>query len=57
MGSLYSATRESEVALTRFCLNKLGLKIIGEITGDGKLEGGDFFPLGKDLCMVGIGLR
>lgn len=23
----------------------------------GYLEGGDFFPLGKDLAMVGVGLR
>jgi hypothetical protein len=34
-----------------------GLPIVGAIDGGGYLEGGDFFPLGQDLAMVGIGLR
>lgn len=24
---------------------------------DGYLEGGDFFPAGKEICFIGIGLR
>lgn len=39
----------------KFCFDKLGVPIIGQIPNPGKLEGGDFFPVGKDLCMVGVG--
>jgi arginine deiminase len=31
--------------------------VVGKIEDDGFLEGGDFFPCGQDLAMVGIGLR
>ena len=31
--------------------------MIGEIREPGYLEGGDFFPVGQDLAMVGVGLR
>jgi arginine deiminase len=34
-----------------------GLPIIGEIEAPGYLEGGDFFPMGRDLALVGVGLR
>ena len=40
----------------KFCFNKLGIPVIGEVQNPGKLEGGDFFPLGKDFCMVGVGM-
>jgi arginine deiminase len=29
------------------------VKVVGQIQEPGFLEGGDFFPLGKDLAMVG----
>lgn len=35
----------------------IGLEVIGEIEGDGFLEGGDFTPAGQDLALLGIGLR
>ncbi|KIY99877.1 Amidinotransferase family protein [Monoraphidium neglectum] len=57
MGCLRSAQRQREVQLMRFCFNKLGMPIVGEIEAPGFLEGGDFFPMGQDLAMVGIGLR
>lgn len=57
MGRLYSATRSPEKKVMKFCFEKLGLKIIGEITPPGLLEGGDFFPLTEELCLIGIGLR
>lgn len=41
----------------RFCLEKLGMTPLGGIEPPGFLEGGDFFPAGPDLCMVGVGLR
>ena len=34
-----------------------GLPVVGEIEAPGYLEGGDFFPAGRDLALVGIGLR
>jgi len=34
-----------------------GVKVIGEIQEPGFLEGGDFFPLGQDLAMVGLCVR
>lgn len=38
-------------------LARAGLPVIGEIEAPGFLEGGDFFSAGRDLAMVGIGLR
>jgi len=34
-----------------------GLAIIGEVDAPGFLEGGDFIAMGRDLALVGIGLR
>ena len=34
-----------------------GLPVVGVIEPPGYLEGGDFFPAGRDLALVGIGLR
>lgn len=34
-----------------------GLPIAGTISEPGFLEGGDFFPMGQDLALVGVGLR
>jgi hypothetical protein len=51
------STSVGEVAITKFCFNKLGLNVIAEIPAPGKLEGGDFFPFGEELCMIGMGLR
>ena len=31
--------------------------MVGEIAEPGYLEGGDFFPAGRDLALLGIGLR
>lgn len=33
------------------------LAIIGSIDKPGFLEGGDFFPAGEDLALLGVGLR
>ncbi|KAK9833540.1 hypothetical protein WJX81_003550 [Elliptochloris bilobata] len=57
MGRLRSPQRQLEVELMRFCHTKLGLPVVGEIRVPGYLEGGDFFPAGRDLALVGIGLR
>eukprot|EP01122_Echinamoeba_exundans_P014054 TRINITY_DN6288_c0_g1_i1.p1 TRINITY_DN6288_c0_g1~~TRINITY_DN6288_c0_g1_i1.p1 ORF type:complete len:960 (-),score=226.78 TRINITY_DN6288_c0_g1_i1:65-2857(-) len=49
--------RAREVSIMKFCFQKLRVPIIGEVKWPGTLEGGDFFPAGNDLCMVGVGLR
>jgi arginine deiminase len=57
MGRPRSPIRQREVEVMQFCFKKLGVPIIGRITSPGTLEGGDFFPCGLDLAMLGIGLR
>ena len=57
MGRLRSPQRLREVVVMKFCFTKLGLPVVGEIHNPGYLEGGDFFPCGQDLAMLGIGLR
>jgi len=57
MGHPNSITRAGEVRITKHCLEKVGLPIAAVVPSPGKLEGGDFFPVGDDLCMIGMGLR
>eukprot|EP01132_Coremiostelium_polycephalum_P007952 gene7952-9782_t len=57
MASLSSPIRAPEVEVMKLCFNLLGLPIVGEIPSPGKLEGGDFYPAGSDLCYIGVGLR
>eukprot|EP00878_Enallax_costatus_P010464 GHUV01010925.1.p1 GENE.GHUV01010925.1~~GHUV01010925.1.p1 ORF type:complete len:467 (+),score=159.73 GHUV01010925.1:196-1596(+) len=57
MGRLRSQQRQKEVELMQFCFRKLGLPIAGQIIEPCFLEGGDFFPMGQDLALVGVGLR
>ncbi len=54
---LFKPSMYVQVSLLQFCLEKIGVPIIGAIEAPGYLEGGDFFVAGRDLCMVGIGLR
>lgn len=56
MARLRSAQREKEVKVMAFCWEKLGVPVLGHVK-EGFLEGGDFFPCGKDLCFVGVGTR
>lgn len=51
-----SAQRAPETQLIRSCYNYLGVKPILEISGDGRLEGGDYFPAGT-LSLIGCGMR
>ncbi|KAK5574936.1 hypothetical protein RB653_010190 [Dictyostelium firmibasis] len=57
LASLSSPIRAPEVQVMKLCFEILGLPIIGEIPEPGKLEGGDFYPVGRDLCLIGVGLR
>ena len=57
MGRLRSPQRALEVDLMAFCFHKLGLPVLGAIRAPGFLEGGDFFPAGPGLALLGVGLR
>jgi len=57
MANLSSPIRSPEVQVMKLCFQILGLPIVGEIPCPGKLEGGDFYPCGPDLCFIGVGLR
>lgn len=57
MGRLRSMQRVREVDILYFCLNKAGFHIIDRVPAPAFLEGGDFFPVGHSLCMLGLGPR
>jgi arginine deiminase len=56
VGRMNSEQRSAETQVLRFVVQKLGIEWVGEVTGDGRLEGGDFLPAG-DTAFVGQGLR
>jgi arginine deiminase len=56
MSRMNSEQRAVETEIMRFVLRKLGVKPIYEVTGDGRLEGGDFIPAGE-TAFIGQGLR
>ena len=49
--------RRNEAAINGAALEKLGLPIAGDITGDGKLEGGDLVWLDRHTLLAGVGYR
>jgi arginine deiminase len=51
-----SPQRFVETEIIKFVLNKLGIEPIYEVTGEGRLEGGDYFSAG-DIALIGQGLR
>eukprot|EP00172_Hildenbrandia_rubra_P001891 Plantae.Rhodophyta-Hildenbrandia_rubra.ctg2512.p1 GENE.Plantae.Rhodophyta-Hildenbrandia_rubra.ctg2512~~Plantae.Rhodophyta-Hildenbrandia_rubra.ctg2512.p1 ORF type:complete len:407 (+),score=91.77 Plantae.Rhodophyta-Hildenbrandia_rubra.ctg2512:301-1521(+) len=57
MARLSSPQRQREVDVMEFVFKKLGLDVVDRIPEPGHLEGGDFFPAGKDLCFIGVGAR
>uniref|UniRef100_A0A061SHR1 Arginine deiminase n=1 Tax=Tetraselmis sp. GSL018 TaxID=582737 RepID=A0A061SHR1_9CHLO len=57
MARLRASQRQDEVQLMKHVLTKTGLHIVGEIEDPGFLEGGDFFAAGRDLALLGVGLR
>jgi arginine deiminase len=56
VGRMNSEQRMVETRIMGFVLRKLGIRPIYEVTGDGRLEGGDFIPCG-DTALLGQGLR
>ncbi len=56
IAKMNSTQRADETKVLKFVLKKLGVKPIYEVTGEGRLEGGDYFSAG-DVAMIGQGLR
>lgn len=54
--NMNSSQRAAEVNLVEFCYNQLGIEPIFKITGDGRLEGGDYIPAGN-CSFIGCGMR
>jgi arginine deiminase len=57
MGRFNAQQRTTETALMSQVMPLIGVTPIGRIGDPGHLEGGDFFPLGEDLSILGIGIR
>eukprot|EP00456_Euglypha_rotunda_P020363 TRINITY_DN1782_c0_g1_i17.p1 TRINITY_DN1782_c0_g1~~TRINITY_DN1782_c0_g1_i17.p1 ORF type:complete len:383 (+),score=43.53 TRINITY_DN1782_c0_g1_i17:173-1321(+) len=57
LSKLNSSQRLRETQIMKAVWANLGASVIGEISGNGRLEGGDYFPAKPDLSMLGIGLR
>ena len=51
-----SSQRAPETEIIAFCYEHLGQKPILRITGEGRLEGGDYIPAG-DMSLIGCGMR
>ena len=54
--NINSKQRAPETEIIRLCYNHLGLKPILEISGEGRLEGGDYIPAGN-ISLIGCGMR
>ena len=51
-----SSQRAPETEVVNLCYEHLGLKPILRVTGDGRLEGGDYIPAGN-ISLIGCGMR
>ena len=51
-----SSQRAPETDIIEMCYNHLGLHPVLRIEGDGRLEGGDYFPAGT-ISLIGCGMR
>lgn len=51
-----SSQRSAETHIIRSCYNYLGVKPVLEISGKGRLEGGDYIPAGT-FSLIGCGMR
>ena len=57
IGRMNSPQREKGCDILQFCLEKIGMKPLHRIDGEGAhLEGGDFYPFG-DTAFIGCGMR
>lgn len=56
IGKMNSSQRAEETKLIAFCYDQLGIEPTLHITGEGRLEGGDYIPAG-DHAFIGCGMR
>ena len=54
--NMNSNQRAPETEIINLCYEHLGLKPIMRITGEGRLEGGDYIPAGN-ISLIGCGMR
>ena len=54
--NMNSKQRAPETEIINLCYEHLGLKPILRITGEGRLEGGDYIPAGS-ISLIGCGMR
>ena len=54
--NMNSSQRSPETDIISLCYEHLGLKPILRITGEGRLEGGDYIPAGN-ISLIGCGMR
>jgi len=54
--NMNSSQRAPETEIISLCYEHLGLKPIMRITGEGRLEGGDYIPAGN-ISLIGCGMR
>ena len=54
--NMNSSQRAPETNIIELCYEHLGLKPILRITGEGRLEGGDYIPAGN-ISLIGSGMR
>ena len=57
IGSSRTSQRKYEHIIMKQRFENIGANIIGDVRGEGYLEGGDFFVAREDLSMLGVGLR
>lgn len=56
IAKMNSIQRTHEVEITEFVFKKLGIEPTYRVTGEGRLEGGDYIPAGE-FALIGQGLR
>jgi arginine deiminase len=56
IGKLSNPQRQDEVKIFKYLLSAESIEPIYEVTGHGRLEGGDFIPA-DSVCFIGQGLR
>jgi arginine deiminase len=57
IGRFGAPQRRAETEIMALVWEQLGVNPIARLKGLCELEGGDFFPLGKDLALLGVGQR
>ena len=54
--NMNSEQRAPEIEIIKLCYEQLGKDVILQISGDGRLEGGDYIPAGT-VSFIGMGMR